>query len=232
MFGLTVIAEHERLIEAGWKFAESGAMAGHLNFRMGEPGRVLLAAVEEAGIPALVASLAGEPVFLAQGVGNLNLPGSHAQDYHMDGNFQRRLFIANVCLVPTDIANGATALVPGSNHAAMSYWRFSRGGWPARAVRPALKPGDVLIRPSNLWHRGTPNRTARPRPMGAFSWLPQSLGGAPGEIADLDGPLTIFGNEYYGRWRRMKEFTAVRLPWMDEGLRLGKSFYQDWRAAS
>ena len=228
-FGRIAVNEYERLVRDGWRFVDSGALAGHLNIRMGEPGRALLAELERAGIPALIAELAGEPVHLAQAHGNLNLSGSVPQDYHMDGEYERAILIANICLVPTDNTNGATALVPRSNAEKLSYWQFRRGGGAARAIRPALQPGDVLIRPSNLWHRGTANPGAAPRPMAAFSYLPESLGGQAGPVGDLDGPLTIHGNKYYGRFKRLKEFAAVRLPRIDEALRLGRSLAQDLR---
>ncbi len=226
-YGAQVLAEYERLIAAGWRFAESGARSGHLNLRMGAPGRVLLAAVQEAGLPALVAQLAGGPVMLAQAGGNLNLPGSILQDYHIDGAFDARLTILNVCLVPTDASNGATQLVPASDATRLSYWRFVRDGWAARAVRPALQPGDVIIRPTNLWHRGTPNHSARPRPMAGLIWAPQPPGTAAPVVSELDGPPTLYANKYFGRWRRAKEFTAVRLPWCDHALRLVVSGLRD-----
>jgi hypothetical protein len=33
-----------------------------------------------------------------------------------------------------------------------------------------MKRGDVLVRTSNLWHRGMPNLTGAPRLMLAFTW--------------------------------------------------------------
>ncbi len=227
--GQAVTGEYARLRAAGWRFAESGKLAGNLNFNMGPAGQDLLAAMELAGLTTLAAGLAGEPVTLVQAVGNLNLPGSSFQDFHIDGNFDQRIIIVNICLVDTDISNGATEIVPQSHQYEMSYWRFRREGWAIRAIAPTLARGDVLIRPSNLWHRGTPNRTATPRPMAAFAWLPTRLVAGQSADVDLARPLTIYGNKYYGRFRRIKEFMAVRLPWVDEVLRLGRSFLGELR---
>lgn len=226
-FGASVLAEYDRQIEAGWSFSGAGSLAGHLNIRMGERGRELLALVQEAGIAALVAELAGGPVALRQAAGNLNLPGSCMQDFHMDGLFADRMFIANVCLTATERSNGATEIVPGSDFQELSYWRLARDGWRTRSVRPELLPGDVLIRPSNLWHRGTPNRSGAARPMAGFIWGPLAQGETPSPCPDLEGPLTLFANKYYGRWAKPKEFIAARLPWLDEGLRLGQSWLRD-----
>ena len=225
--GQAATGEYARLAQAGWRFAESGSLAGHLNFAMGPGGQVLVEALVAAAIPELLAALAGEPLVLAQAVGNLNMPGSVHQDFHIDGAFERCSLIANVCLVPTDATNGATELVPGSNRAAMSYWRFHRDGWRGRGIRPELEPGDVVIRPTNLWHRGTPNRSSHPRPMAAFVWSPAALAVGSEAASELARPLTIFGNKYYGPLRRVKEFVAVRLPWLDEGARLGRSWLGD-----
>ena len=200
-----------------------GTLAGHLNFSMGPGGRELLSRVEVAGIPALLEQLAGEPLALAQAAGNLNLPGSSHQNYHIDGAFARRSMIVNLFLTATDASNGATALVPGSHRSALSYWQFRRMGRAAQAIRPAMAPGDVLIRPSNLWHRGTPNRSATPRPMAAFVWTPPAWLDGNDAARELARPLTLSGNKFYGRFARLKEVVAVRLPWLDEAVRLGRS---------
>ena len=222
-----IITEYQSLVSSGWQFSGSGALSGHLNIRQGEPGCRLYRALRDAGIEELVATLAGEGPQLMQAVGNLNLPGSCAQDFHMDGGFERPILIANVCLVPTGTDNGATELVPGSHRQHLSYWRFARDGWRERAMAVETQPGDVLIRLSTLWHRGTPNRSARARPMAAFGYAPRALAEPDGPCTDLDGPLRIFANKYYGRMRKMKEFVAARLPLVDEVLRQGRSLVSE-----
>ncbi|MBC2664421.1 phytanoyl-CoA dioxygenase family protein [Novosphingobium flavum] len=218
-FGQMVAMEYERLHDAGWRFAGAGRLSGHLNIRMGQDGRALLDAFRAALLDSFVARIAGEPVRLMHAVGNFNLPGSCAQDFHIDGSFNRPILIANLCLVPTDQTNGATELVAGSHLQDLSYWRFARDGWRNKVVAPATSPGDVLIRLSNLWHRGTPNRSAAGRPMAAFSFVPERFLAPDDALADLDGPITLFANKYYGRWRAAKEILAARLPVLDEALR-------------
>lgn len=222
-FGAAVLDEYRRLNDAGWRFASSGQLAGHLNLAVGPGGRALLDALGSAGVPQLIEQICGEPMALAQAAGNLNLPGSFHQDFHIDGSFSQRTLIANVCLVPTGDHNGATALVPASHAAPLAYWQFRQQGWARRAVRPALAPGDVVLRPSNLWHRGTPNLSKTARPMAAFVWAAAAAADPAQAERELNRPLTIYGNKYYGRWRKFKEFTAVRVPWLDEAIRLGRS---------
>lgn len=223
-FGKAVIDECERLEAAGWRFAGAGRIAGHLNIRMGSAGRDLHEGFHAAGLEGLVAELAGEPIQLVQAVGNLNRPGSCFQDFHMDGSFDQPSMIANICLVPTTVINGATEMVPASHLRELSYWRFARDGWKGKARTLDMMPGDVVIRLSSLWHRGTPNRSALARPMAAFSYAPQRFLAGAEACADLEGPLTLFANKYYGRWRSAKELLAARLPLLDEGLRQARSF--------
>lgn len=229
-FGKATLDEYGRLVTAGWRFSGSGSRAGHLNIAMGYPGQTLLDAFRGAGLAGTVEALSGEPMILTQAVGNLNLPGSRPQDYHIDGLFDRPNFIANICLVSTDERNGSTEVIPESGSRRLSYWRVWRDGWRGKSVRPALEPGDVMIRTSTLWHRGTSNLSDTARPMAAFVWSPVSYGFAGDQTGDLAQPLTIFGNRYYGRFRRVREFVAVRLPWLDEGVRLGWSWMKDRRA--
>ena len=220
-FGQTARGEYAKL--AARHEVLPGTLAGHLNFSMGPQGRELLTRVEAAGIPVLLEQLAGEPLVLAQAAGNLNLPGSSHQNYHIDGAFIRRSMIVNLCLTKTDASNGATALVPGTHRSELTYLQFRRMGLAGQAVRPELAPGDVLIRPSTLWHRGTPNRSATPRPMAAFVWTPPSdLAGCDAE-GEMTRPLTLSGNKFYGHFAKLKEVVAVRLPWLDEAVRLGRS---------
>lgn len=221
--GKVVIGEYDRLQEAGWRFCDSGAMAGHLNFNMGFLGQKMIDAAAAARIGELAEQLVGEPVTLIQAVGNLNLPKSHFQDFHIDGPFEKKIFIANICLVPTNETNGATQMVPGSHLSRRSYWQFWREELATDAIAVDLSPGDVLIRLSNVWHRGTPNYGIRARPMAALTWIATRLADGSSAERDLARPLTIFANKYYGRLRKLKEFIAVRLPWLDETIRIGKS---------
>ena len=221
-FGRSVQTEFSKLHAR--RVTMSGSLAGHLNFSMGPGGRELLSLIKAAGIPELLARLAGEPLVLAQAMGNLNIPGSTYQNYHIDGAFDRRSMIVNVCLISTDETNGATELVRTSNLSKQSYWRFRRDVQTCRCVRPVLDPGDILIRPSNLWHRGTPNWSGEPRPMAAFVYTPPiHLDGIDPE-AELSRPIVISGNKFYGHFRWLKEVIAVKLPWLDDAMRQGRSW--------
>ena len=78
--------------------------------------------------------------------------------------------IANVAVVDTVIENGAIELVPGTHKRFYKYTRFVLERRHRDGVSVPMNAGDVLIRSSNVWHRGMTNRTSVPRPMLAMTW--------------------------------------------------------------
>jgi ectoine hydroxylase-related dioxygenase (phytanoyl-CoA dioxygenase family) len=90
-------------------------------------------------------------------------------------------------------------------------------------IRVPLNRGDVLVRNSNVWHRGTTNRTAAPRPMLAFTWedggsnQPDPFSANGGQIRFLPNwfKLTPAG--------RLREKLFVKVPISYTALRLARS---------
>jgi hypothetical protein len=194
---------------------QPGIAAGNLAIEAGAAGAPLIAALEAAGIPQLVRELAGAPL-TARGIsGNLNLPGSRVQDFHMDSARAAAFVIVNVMLVDCGPENGSVELVEASHAAPLAYHQLHREPWLARRRQLVARQGDVLIRPSTLWHRGTTNPSATPRAMAALIFQPGSGEG----LAPTDGPIRFYGNRYYGRFARAKEALAMHLPALDEALR-------------
>ena len=131
-------------------------------------------------VNAVAAALFGGRPRLTFYNGNTNCSGSVRQHLHMDG---RHTTAPGEPVAPTTAVvvnippggmadgNGAIELWPGSHRVAV----HSRQGVPlaTEAARraecppenPRTAPGDVLIRDVRLWHRGVPNRSARPRHM-------------------------------------------------------------------
>jgi ectoine hydroxylase-related dioxygenase (phytanoyl-CoA dioxygenase family) len=88
----------------------------------------------------------------------------------MDRTFTNEFLIANVAVVDTDLANGAIELAPGTHRKFYKFWRWAIERPYRKSIRVPMQQGDVLVRVSNLWHRGMPNHTSTPRPMLAFTW--------------------------------------------------------------
>lgn len=147
------------------KFDGGGLMSGHLNCYPGELARGVLDQLRAAGVFQLTQSLlATDPKALRLGC-NFNLPGSVEQHYHMDGVFLEPFLIVNVAVVDTTIENGAIDVVPRTHTRFYRYWEFAAGRVYRGSQRISAKQGDVLIRPSTLWHRGMPNLSRVARPM-------------------------------------------------------------------
>jgi hypothetical protein len=102
------------------------------------------------------------------------LPGSDFQEVHPDifplfpeiqGVMPPYSIVLNVPLVDANEDNGPLEVWPGGTH----HYVADRSQVPALAEampsqRVLMQAGSLLIRDSRMWHRGTPNRSALPRP--------------------------------------------------------------------
>jgi hypothetical protein len=144
-------------------------MSGHLNCYPGELARSAVDELRSAGVFELAQKLLPtDPKAIRLGL-NFNLPGSVAQHYHMDGVFLERFMIVNVAVVDTNIENGAIDVIPRTHQRFYKYWEFAAGRVYRGSQRLLLSQGDVLLRPSTLWHRGMPNYSNVARPMLAIT---------------------------------------------------------------
>lgn len=185
----------ERAKRSGALFSGGGNLAGHLNCSPGEVARSVYDRLVDRGVVELVRTLMPKSVRLPNVGCNFNLPGSIVQHYHADRPFTNDFMIVNVAVVDTTVVNGAIEVLPGTHKRFYPYWRFAL----ERAVRPGvrlpLRQGDVLLRTSNLWHRGMPNRSDRPRPMLAFTW--EDGGSVPADPFAADEGQTVFRPNWY-----------------------------------
>lgn len=200
-----------------------GSVSGHLNCFPGAQSRFVYEALERGGIFELVRALSGEPIAQPNVGCNLNLPGSRPQNEHVDGYAATPFLIVNVAAVDTDLENGATEIMPGTQQRDYKYWEIALGGLPRR--RLLMQQGDVLIRTSSLWHRGMPNHSARARPMLAFTW---EAGGS--KLADPylvhGGRITFLPNRFTTDWRgRIVERAFVTAPQLGRTYHVLRSFF-------
>ncbi len=162
--------EFDRASKAGELFSGGGLVSGHLNCFPGAGARFAYDTLQERGIIDLLKELHPKVLRMPNVGCNFNLPGSHTQHYHIDRPFTRDFMIANVSVVDTVVENGATDVVPGTHKRFYKYRQFIMERCGRNAARVLTNRGDVVIRSSNVWHRGMTNRTAVPRPMLAFTW--------------------------------------------------------------
>jgi ectoine hydroxylase-related dioxygenase (phytanoyl-CoA dioxygenase family) len=204
--------EFETAQRAGRLFAGGGTISGHLNCFPGEAARFAYEALEAQGILDLIKVLFPKATRLPNVGCNFNLPHSVAQHYHADRNFLDHFLIANVAVVDTTIENGAIDMIPGTHKKFYKYWQFAMERAWRGSTRIAMQQGDVLVRTSNVWHRGMPNFTAVPRPMLAFTW--EDGGSAHADPFTQEGGQIVFRQNWYRPTPlgRLRERTFVAAP--------------------
>ena len=215
--------EFDRAANSGALFSGGGLVSGHLNCFPGAGARFAYDTLQERGIIDLMKQL-HPSVDRMPNVGcNFNLPGSHTQHYHIDRPFTREFMIANVAVVDTVIENGAIDMVPGTHKRFYKYTRFVLEGARRHAVRLPLNRGDVLIRSSNVWHRGMTNQTSTPRPMLAMTW--EDGGSNHADPFSVDGGKIRFLPNWYKPTRlgRVREQLFVKVPITYSALRFARS---------
>jgi ectoine hydroxylase-related dioxygenase (phytanoyl-CoA dioxygenase family) len=220
-----MIEEFERAKRSGGLFSGGGLITGHLNSFPGEQSRFAYDALEQAGIIDVVRALSPKSL-RAPNVGcNLNLPKSVPQHYHVDSAFMRDFMVLNVAVVDTDLENGAIDVLPGTHRKFYKYWRFALEKPYRLSTRLPLSQGDVLLRTSNLWHRGMPNHTAVPRPMLAFTWEEGgSVHDDPFRVGE--GKIAFHANWYRTNWLgRLRERTFVAAPFTYSAYRFVRSLF-------
>ena len=204
-------------VAGGAMFQGGGNLSGHLNCFPGSASRFVYTALEGLGVFDIVAALSPEKLRKPNIGCNLNLPGSHAQNEHIDGYRAKPFLIVNVAVVDTDLTNGAMEIINRTHQREYKYWEIMLQRGHRR--RLLMKQGDVLLRTSTLWHRGMPNHSQSPRPMLAFTW---ENGGSPetDPYAAHGGNIAFLPNRYNTDWRgRLIERAFVTAP------RLGSAYH-------
>jgi hypothetical protein len=226
-------ALHDAVVEAygeaqrtGKLFKGGGGLTGHLNCLPGEVSRFAYDELVEKGVIDLLASMVPKPLGPMNVGLNYNLPKSVAQHYHVDSEWTKEFYIVNVAMVDTDLVNGAIDLVPGTHKKFYKYWRFATERPYRHAVRIPMKQGDVLIRGSNLWHRGMPNLSAKPRPMLAFTFGEKRRADDEDPFRLNDGKVFFYPNWYRPNLLgRLRERTFIAAPFTYDAYRFVRSLY-------
>jgi ectoine hydroxylase-related dioxygenase (phytanoyl-CoA dioxygenase family) len=215
-----VSAEFDRARHTGTLFNGGGLVSGHLNCFPGEESRFAYESLRDYGIIDLIKAISPQSTRQPNVGCNFNLPGSVTQHYHMDRTFTNEFMIANIAVVDTDLVNGAIDVIPGSHKQFYPFWKFVADGVARGHKRLPAEAGDVLVRVSNLWHRGMPNRSAVPRPMLAFSW--EDGGSNYEDPFAIDGGKVMFRPNWFRPTRlgRLRERVFVTAPFSYSAYRI------------
>jgi hypothetical protein len=219
----SILATYDRQRASGSLFNGGGLLSGHLNCFPGGESKFVYETLERAGVIDFVRALMPKSVRPPNVGCNLNLPGSHEQNRHIDGYAADAFPIVNIATVDTDLANGAMEVLPGTHRKSYKYWELVLER--PRALRPSLKRGDIIVRTSALWHRGMPNPSNRARPMLALTW---EDGGSPLEdpYAAHEGKISFFPNRYQPtRLGRLRERAFIVAPSINSTMRFVRSFF-------
>jgi hypothetical protein len=215
--------EFDAASKSGALFSGGGLVSGHLNCFPGTAARFAYDTLQERGIIDLIKQLDPRVVRMPNIGCNFNLPGSYTQHYHLDRPFTRDFMIANVAVVDTDVQNGAMEVVPGTHRRFYKYTRFVLERRHRDGVRVPMNRGDVLIRSSNIWHRGMTNRTSIPRPMLAMTW--EDGGNNHADPFSVEGGKIRFLPNWFRPTRlgRLREQLFVKVPIAYSTLRFARS---------
>jgi ectoine hydroxylase-related dioxygenase (phytanoyl-CoA dioxygenase family) len=209
--------------ESGNLFSGGGLMSGHLNCFPGAGARFVYDTLQESGVIDLIKQLHPSVVRMPNVGCNFNLPGSHTQHWHIDRPYKLEFMIVNIATVDTVVANGATDVIPGTHRRPYKYTQFVLERCDRNAVRVPLSRGDVLIRSSNVWHRGMTNYTSAPRPMLAMTW--EDGGSNEPDPFQVEGGEIRFRPNWFrpSRVGRLRERLFVKIPASYSALRFARS---------
>ena len=157
-------------------FEKEGNPGNNLVPRLPDVGRV----VGDPAVAGALASILGDDYFMEPHRHcHYNAPGSTGQELHKDSFTRRRHRTRRVLVFyyPQDTTEdmGPTAVVPGSH-----YYNTSDGALDGgEEVLVTVNAGAVVIANYDIWHRGTANRSDRPRYMMKFLVARMSEPGGP-----------------------------------------------------
>ena len=215
--------EFDKASKSGALFSGGGLVSGHLNCFPGAGARFAYDTLQARGIIDLMKELHPKVLRMPNVGCNFNLPGSHTQHFHTDRPFTRDFMIANVAVVDTVIENGAIEVIPGTHKRFYKYTQFVLEQVHRLGIRVPLNRGDVLIRNSNVWHRGMTNSTSVPRPMLAFTW--EDGGSNQSDPFSANGGNIRFLPNWFKPTRlgRLRERLFVNVPITYDALRFARS---------
>jgi hypothetical protein len=122
--------------------------------------------------------------------GNLVLPKKGKQHFHIDGSYDKKMYMISIVTENIDLSNGPTEICVGSQKKEMKFWEFFFSKKQKKKI--ILKKGQILIRPHNLWHRGTKNFSNKTRLLLSFVMTPKVDKGK--KIEPISSELMILPN--------------------------------------
>jgi hypothetical protein len=225
-----VRSAYDNLVANGELFRSGGTISGHINCHPGAESKFVLDIMREKGLLEVIRLNDPKAVDRVRVTMNYNMPNSHNQHYHSDGLFISKFLVINIALCDITPENGPMDVIPGSHDEFHKFWEYSKEQMYRQAKPVTMKKGDVLLRFSTMWHRGTKNKSGDVRPMMSLTFGEDS---APDGDA-FDSEIIFFPN-WYGTTRadEVRERIFVSAPWVYSSLRFARSLvgnkgYASW----
>ena len=190
----------------------SGFITGNLDLK---PSKVILRVWEdlkEQGISEVIKKLTNKSLndFDLKYAGNISLPKKGNQFYHTDGTKRPRKILIGVPIEDLNEIDGPTELIPGSHIHKISYWKFHLEKFFKKKIKLVLKKGDIFIRESYIWHKGTKNNSTKLRIIILFILSEKNENYSRQEILNnVEFGDNMFEVSLYGK---IKEMISVYLP--------------------
>ena len=156
-----LLSEYQSAGPMPWR--GGGQWFGHLSYVPSASSQIIKEVASNARIKQVLDSALGNDYKIVGFGGNANLPGSRYQPAHKDGWLDTDFLVINIPLGKTTEQNGSTEIWPRTHHETLTVSQFN--SVPRESVRLNASPGDIIIRWSHLWHRGTPNKSSDVRIM-------------------------------------------------------------------
>lgn len=139
-----------------------GSIIGNLNLVNEYYSEQILNILLKNDLDKIIKNISGNSVseFNIRPGGNLNFQYKYNQHFHADGGFDNPYLIINIGTENITELNGPLEIVQDTHLKRLPYWKFL---FKRKKKKILLSEGDILIRKSNLWHRGTINLSKKPR---------------------------------------------------------------------
>ena len=156
-----LLAEYQSACPMPW--VGGGKWFGHLSYVPSPSTQIIKEVACNSRIKEVLDRSLGKDHKIVGFGGNANLPGSRYQPPHTDGWLGTDFLVVNIPLGKVTEYNGSTEVWPRTHQEKLTISQFN--AVRRQSVRLNSSPGDVVIRYSNLWHRGTPNQSSDVRMM-------------------------------------------------------------------
>ena len=187
-----------------------GFKSGNLNIHPGRYGKNILKLLNEKKFEVFFNFLTEDDIsqYTIQLGGNLNLPKSKNQLFHIDGPWNPRMLILNIATTQIDLFNGPMEIYEKSHIKNYSYWKFHIKKFFMKKNKIKLNYGDIIFREHRLWHRGTNNSSENYREMIGIMFLKKTSKDLPSK--EISDEIKIFSNIFgVTKKEKIKEFVFL-----------------------